>query len=161
MPPPVWPSPRNNHSFEYVFICFQAPRRPPASPCLVAAACSLPLQATTTSRPRTPAPPPLSERPARRPLARTPTASRPSFPPPPRPPNRDGHFTPGKNKREPRGGVSALEGDLRKALGRSFLRWEKDNVKGTKASVCAAVYIDACFKRQKPGHLAPFPIADQ
>jgi hypothetical protein len=27
------------------------------------------------------------------------------------------------------GGLSALEGDLRKALGRSFLRWEKDRVK--------------------------------
>ena len=27
------------------------------------------------------------------------------------------------------GGLSALEGDLRKALGRSFLRWEKDKMK--------------------------------
>jgi hypothetical protein len=26
------------------------------------------------------------------------------------------------------GGLSALEGDLRKALGRSFLRWEKDKM---------------------------------
>jgi hypothetical protein len=38
-----------------------------------------------------------------------------------------------KNKESREGGLSALEGDLRKALGRSFLRWEKDNVKGTKA----------------------------
>ena len=40
-----------------------------------------------------------------------------------------------KIKKSREGGLSALEGDLRKALGRSFLRWEKDNVKGTKASV--------------------------
>jgi hypothetical protein len=39
-------------------------------------------------------------------------------------------LTPQK-KREPRGNLSALEGDLRKALGRSFLRWEKDKVKKT------------------------------
>jgi hypothetical protein len=31
-------------------------------------------------------------------------------------------------------GVTALEGDLRKALGRSFLRWEKDTDKGKAAS---------------------------
>jgi len=37
----------------------------------------------------------------------------------------------GKNIKSRDGGVSALEGDLRKALGRNFLRWEKDNVKET------------------------------
>jgi hypothetical protein len=36
-----------------------------------------------------------------------------------------------KQKKSRDRGVTALEGDLRKALGRSFLRWEKDNVKGT------------------------------
>ena len=40
-----------------------------------------------------------------------------------------------KNIKSREGGLTALEGDLRKALGRSFLRWEKDNVKGTTASV--------------------------
>ena len=34
----------------------------------------------------------------------------------------------GKKKESRKGGLPALEGDLRKALGRSFLRWEKDNM---------------------------------
>ena len=38
-----------------------------------------------------------------------------------------------KNKESREGGLSALEGDLRKALGRSFLRWEKDKVKESAA----------------------------
>src|SRR5689334_22528076 len=45
----------------------------------------------------------------------------------------------GKNKESREGGLTALEGDLRKALGRSFLRWEKDHVKGTTASVGTAL----------------------
>jgi len=40
-----------------------------------------------------------------------------------------------KQKKSRDRGVTALEGDLRKALGRNFLRREKDNVEGTEASV--------------------------
>jgi hypothetical protein len=45
------------------------------------------------------------------------------------------------------GGLTALEGDLRKALGRSFLRWEKDNVKGTKRSMLGTGMVKKTFSR--------------
>jgi hypothetical protein len=38
-----------------------------------------------------------------------------------------------EQKKSREGGLTALEGDLRKALGRNFLRWEKDNVRRTTA----------------------------
>ena len=66
-----------------------------------------------------------------------------------------------KNIKSREGGLTALEGDLRKALGRSFLRWEKDNVKGTKASV--AGYWDAWLRklsRKLPADLINGPVPD-
>ena len=67
--------------------------------------------------------------------------------------------TPCKNKKSREGGLSALEGDLRKALGRSFLRWEKDNVKGTNASVCLGIQI--VLRKLSQNSPAPFPFADE
>jgi hypothetical protein len=63
----------------------------------------------------------------------------------------------GKKKSREKG-LSALEGDLRKALGRSFLRWEKDNMKGTSDSVYS--YLHNLLKKLKPALPAPFPIAE-
>ncbi len=52
-----------------------------------------------------------------------------------------------KNIKSREGGLTALEGDLRKAWGRSFLRWEKDNVKGTKLPLLGTGMVKKTFSR--------------